>query len=319
METSLWRNRMTDGRSELMEIVVIVGGASPEAEVSRDSGAMVRAALQSRGHAVQMLEATPDLLCGLTSLDCDCAWLATHGPWGEDGTLQGLLEMLRIPYTGSGVLASAVAMDKVASRHLIADLGVAINPWLVVDLGGVERIAVPEAWAWPLIVKPAAGGSSVATRRVQNPAELRDAVLAALAVGDKVMLEPFLTGRELSVALFDDEVLGDVEIRPPNGIFDFDAKYRDENTEYVVFPDLPAEVRSRMHRESVAIARRIGCEGISRVDWFWVPGGDNCFLEVNTIPGMTDHSLVPMIAAAAGVSLGELCERAALEARTRCG
>lgn len=309
-----------------MRLVVLAGGPSPEADVSRASGRAVCEALRRRGHEARVLEAIPEILCGLGQLDVDAVFLATHGTWGEDGTLQGLLEIARMPYTGSGVLASALAMDKVASRRMLADLPIAINPWETVTLADSGRWLPPAEWEWPLIVKPAAGGSSLATSRVENEAELRAAIFAALRIGDVVMVEPFLKARELSVGLIDDEILGDIEIIAPGGFFDaaqkgfydFAAKYVGESTRYVPSPEIPAEVRDAIRVGSVAACRRLGTEGPARVDWLWRPGEAPCFLEVNTIPGMTDHSLLPKMAAEAGMSFEDLCERIAWGARTKC-
>ena len=312
--------------NERMRIVVLAGGLSPEADVSRATGRAVCEALRRRGHEARVLEAIPEILCGLNALDVDCAFLATHGSPGEDGTLQGLLEIAGMPYTGSGVLASALAIDKVASRRMIADMPIAVNPWQVVSLDNVERWQLPAGWSYPLIVKPATGGSSLATHRVEADAELRHALYDALRISNQVMVEPFLVARELTVGLLDDEILGDMEVITPGsffdptakGFYDFQAKYVGSDTRYVAGPDLPAEVRAAIRDGSQAVCRRLGTEGPARVDWMWVPGSAPVFLEVNTIPGMTDHSLLPKMAEAAEIPFEELCERIAWGARTKC-
>lgn len=309
-----------------MRIVVLAGGPSPEADVSRSTGRAVCEALRRRGHEARVLEAIPEILCGLNALDVDCVFLATHGSPGEDGTLQGLLEIAAMPYTGSGVLASALAMDKVATRRMIADLPVAVNAWQTVTLDGVERWRLPAEWSYPLIIKPAAGGSSLGTARVEDETSLRAALYDALRFGDQVMVEPFLVARELTVGLLDDEIIGDMEVIAPGSFFDpqakrfydFRAKYVGSETRYVTNPDLPADVRTAIREGSSAVCRRLGTEGPARVDWLWVPGRAPVFLEVNTIPGMTDHSLLPKMAAAAGMPFEELCERIAWGARTKC-
>lgn len=302
-------------------IAVIVGGPSFEAAVSRDSGAAVATALARRGHKVDVVEASVENLGRLANPEDrpDLAWLATHGPLGEDGTLQGFCEMLRLPYTGSGPLASALCMDKTVSRSLLRVHGIDVNTGVEVDLASVDNFAPPETWTWPMIVKPASGGSSIATARVSDRDELREAAYAALEIADRVLVEPFLEGRELSVGVLDGRVLGDIEVIPPEGMYTFEAKYADGSaTEYVVNPDLEPELRADLHRQALTACRELRCEGQARVDFILVEGEGSYFLEVNTIPGMTSHSLLPQIAASAGMSFDDLVETIAWGARLKC-
>jgi len=302
---------------DAMDVAVMVGGASPEADVSRCSGAAVAAALQRRGYAVRMLEADREGLAALAAQPPAAVWLATHGPLGEDGAIQGALEIMALPYTGSGVLASAVAMDKRMTYRLAAAAGIRVNDYRAVTLADADAFALPQAWAGPWIVKPNCGGSSLATTRVFAAAALAPAIYAALAVDDVALVEPLLSGRELSVAGLDERILGDVEVIPADGFYDHDAKYVRDDTTYVVAPELTADVRVALHQATRAAIAAVGAEGPTRSDFILDQAGELWFLEINTIPGMTDHSLLPKIAAAVGLDFDTLVEETLWGARCK--
>lgn len=301
-----------------IDVAVLVGGASPEADVSRRSGAAVAAALKRRGYRVRMVEADRTGLAALAAQPPAVAWLATHGPYGEDGALQGALEILGIPYTGSGVLASAVAMDKRMTYRLVASAGVRVNDYRAVTLADADTFVPPATWPGPWIVKPNRGGSSLATTRVFAADQLRAAIYKALALDDVALVEPLLIGREYSVAALDDRILGEVEVVAKEGFYDNDAKYVRDDTVYVVAPAMAPALRAAIHEATVQVIAAIGAEGPTRSDFIVDSEGRAWFLEINTIPGLTDKSLLPKIAAAAGLSFDDLIEQVLWEARCKC-
>ncbi|RMF14122.1 MAG: D-alanine--D-alanine ligase [Candidatus Dadabacteria bacterium] len=305
-------------KTESMTIAVIGGGLSPEAEISRRSRAAVAAGLRRQGYTVTEVEATPDGLRAMLDARPEIAWIAAHGPLGEDGTLQGFLEMMRIPYTGTGVAASAVAMDKALTRRLLRGTSVRQPRWTTVGLGEVDWFSLPDDWSFPVIVKPVQGGSSVATAVANSADELIDAIYEVLRVDDRAIVETFLTGRELSVGVFEGEVLGDIEIETDRPFYDYSAKYESGHTRYILTPELADGVRGELHRQALEVWQAVGCEGIVRIDFFLVGDQDLRFIEVNTTPGLTEHSLLPKMAAAAGLRFDELVERIALQARLKC-
>lgn len=305
--------------SEVMNVAVLCGGPSPEAKVSRKSGRAVARALERRGHKVALVESDRAGILSLANADYDCCWLALHGPYGEDGTVQGFLETIGLPYTGSGVAASAVAMDKLLTRQLLRTAGFKQPKWLTVNLTGCDSFVLPEDWSFPVFIKPNIGGSSLGTTLVKSASGLQEALYKALAYADVVLVEQCLKGRELGVGVFEGAPLGDIEIIPNREYYDFEAKYEDDNgTVYVVAPELPPEVRAELHREALEACQLLNCEGAVRIDFFLVGSNDIYFMEVNTIPGMTETSLLPKIAAQAGIVFEELVERMAWQARLKC-
>jgi len=300
-----------------MRVAVLKGGRSLERQVSLRSGARVEEALERAGHDVLGIDVGPDLVERLQSAAADVVFVALHGREGEDGTVQELLELLGLRYTGSGPSACIRCMDKVLTKHALRDAGIATPDFLAFDQTafrdlGVARAlpAVERRLALPLVVKPARGGSSLGVRFVASSAELPGALVAAFSYDDKVLLERHVDGRDLAVSVLDGEPLPVVEAIPRSGgAYDFEARYEIGRTEFACPADLPGEVTAAAED----IARRsyelLGCRGFARVDLLWPPDGEPAVLEINAIPGLTDTSLFPQAAEAAGIAFDEVIER----------
>jgi D-alanine-D-alanine ligase len=239
--------------------------------------------------------------------DLEVVWNALHGTFGEDGAVQGLLACLGLPYTGSGILPSALAMDKVASKRIFESNGVPTPRWRIVppDAG----VAFVEDFALPLVVKPALEGSSVGVSIVRDRAELTAALELARRHRGPTLVESYIAGAEVCVGILDEEVLGTIEIRPATGFYDYEAKYKRDDTQYLVPAPLPGPTIQRIEAAALAAHRSLGCSGYSRVDLRVDESGAPFLLEINTLPGMTSHSLIPKIAAHRGITYADLCER----------
>ncbi len=295
---------MEPGRTR---VGVLMGGLAAEHAISMKSGKAVAGALAARGWDVVEIVVDRDLPARLLAERVEVAWIALHGRFGEDGCVQGLLEVMGIPYTGSGVRASAVAMDKIATKRAVAGRGeIRLAPDRVLAAGDL----LPDDLGWPVVVKPAVGGSTIGITLAADRAALEAAVATALALDPRVLVEAFVPGEEITVAVVDGRALPVVRILPESGFFDFEAKYTKGRTRYEVPAAIPELIRDQAQRAAVAAFEEIGCVGLARAD-FIVPadGSPPVFLEINTIPGMTETSLSPMAAGAEGVSFGALCER----------
>ena len=297
---------------ETRRVGVLMGGVSAESDVSLRTGEGVAAALEERGHDVARIVwdgggAGLDEI--VRSANVDVVFLALHGRGGEDGCAQGMLELLGIPYTGSGVLASALAMDKVKSKELFRLHNVPTPPYYTAvraDLADLEDIH--GNFGFPSIVKPRREGSSVGLGKAANLPELGAAIDAALAYDDEALVERFVQGREVHVGILDGRVLGAIEVVPPEGLYDYRAKYTAGVTEYVAPPRVaPTRLRGVMNLAERA-ARALSCTGACRVDLLVTEGENEYVLEVNTLPGMTRTSLLPKIAEQAGLDYGALCD-----------
>ena len=290
---------------------VLMGGMSQERPVSMKSGKAVLAALRERGWNAVPIDVGPDLPEKLRAEHVDVAWIALHGQFGEDGCVQGLLEIMRIPYTGSGVQASAVAMDKIRTKRVLADTGIPM-PEDVVWRRGEE---VPEV-ELPVVAKFPSGGSTLGLAICREEGELEKALVELGDLDDEVLLEDFVAGEEITVAVLDGRALPVVGIVPDSGFFDFEAKYTEGRTRY----EVPAtrvgpEIQRLAQEYAVRAYRAVGLAGIARADFLVDEAGVPWFLEINTIPGMTATSLSPMAAMALGVTFEELVERLLLSAR----
>jgi D-alanine-D-alanine ligase len=291
-----------------MVIVVLKGGPSAEREVSLKSGAAVAAALRSLGHSVVEIDLRESRIPDWRPLlAADAVFIALHGTFGEDGTLQRMLEARRICFTGSRAEASALAMDKAAAKRRFLSLGLPTPDFGVVEAGdrSVAYAALTaRVLGYPVVVKPNDQGSSVGVSIHQDGSTLAAGVRAALRFGSRVMLERFVAGREITVGILGGRALPAIELRPAREFFDYDAKYRDDRTQYAV---------DRNQEQACAIALRahrgLGCTGISRVDLIVPAEGPPQLLEVNTIPGLTERSLVPKAARAAGIEFADLCAK----------
>jgi len=276
--------------------------------VSLNTGAAVLGALQSRGVDAHAWDPAEKSMSEFIAAGFDRVWIALHGPGGEDGALQGLLQWLDLPYTGSGVMASAIAMDKVRSKHLFRAAGIP-TPDYAVAASLEEASVAAEKIGFPLIVKPSGQGSSVGMSKVFERAELREAVEVALQFGEVVLLETCISGDEFTVAVLQGVALPSIRIVTPRVFYDYRAKYESDRTEYIC-PGTAGDDEEALYAElAVAAFDELGCSGWGRVDFMTGADGQPLVLEVNTVPGMTSHSLVPMAAKRAGIDFNELCWR----------
>ncbi len=293
------------------KVAVLRGGMSAERPVSLESGAAVAAALRRGGWDVVELDADPELPARLVQEGVEVAWIALHGRFGEDGCVQGLLELMRIPYTGSGPTASAVAMDKLLTKRVLEGHGLALPEQVVLGPGE----PVPDGLTLPVVAKTPTGGSTLGISFCRTPEELVSGVADCREHGQLVQLERFIQGTEITVAMLEGQPLPVVAIRPEGGFFDFEAKYTKGKTRYVVPADIEPEVARRAQRDAAVAARVLGLCGVCRADFIVDRHGIPWFLEVNTIPGMTQTSLSPMAAREAGIGFDELVERVLIGAR----
>lgn len=301
------------------KVAVLYGGRSSEREVSLKTGAACAEALRSRGHDLTLVDAGLDVAERLRAAGAQVAFVALHGRYGEDGSIQGLLESLGIPYTGSGVLASAVGMDKVLSKLLFKELGLAVADYRVFP---PERAASIHAkdfpFAFPVVVKPACEGSSVGVSLVKDPTHLAAACVEAARWKGDVIVERYVKGKEVQVAVLDGRAMGVIEVVPANEFYDYAAKYTAGTTQYFYPARIPEADTHRLMEAAELAHRGMGCAGVTRTDFILTPDGTCFILEVNTLPGMTASSLVPKIAAGNGISFPELCERLLDGAALKC-
>lgn len=294
------------------KIGVLLGGLSSERDVSLRTGEAVLAALRERGHDAVPIYVDRDVDVALRQEQIEVAFIGLHGRWGEDGCIQGLLEMLGIPYTGSDVLASALAMHKGKAKELFRLHNLA-TPAYYSFTGGMltgpdELAEIHGDFGFPCVVKPICEGSSVGVTIVRAPDQLAPAVERALRFDDEVLVERFIAGKEISVAVLGDRALGAVEIAPREGFYDYANKYTRGATDYFVPPRVSPERYRGILAQALRAHLALGCRGATRVDLMVSEAGNEFVLEVNTLPGMTPTSLLPKIADAAGISFGELCE-----------
>ena len=302
------QRRVVSEATEFGRVAVMLGGHSSEREVSLVTGAAVLEALQSRGIDAHGWDPAEKTMSEFAAAGFDRVWIALHGPGGEDGALQGLLQWFDMPYTGSGVMASAIAMDKVRSKHLFRAAGIPTPDYAVVASREEASVAA-EKIGFPLIVKPSGQGSSVGMSKVFERGELNDAVDAALKYGDVALLETCITGEEFTVGVLQGRALPSIRISTPRVFYDYRAKYESDRTEYIC-PGTDSDADEAVYAELAEAAfAELGCTGWGRVDFMTGADGQPLVLEVNTVPGMTSHSLVPMAAQQTGIDFAELCWR----------
>ncbi len=309
-------------------IGVLMGGLSAEREISLQTGTAVAKALREKGYDVVELDLSETIVQELASSGVQIIYNALHGKWGEDGCVQGLLEILRIPYTGPGVMSSAVSMDKIVSKRLFEAGGLPVPPYEVLTRKErlVGRTGLPSV-GFPVVVKPATEGSSVGIAIVDGGEDYDAALAAAFELDERVLIEKYIPGRELSVAVLGDRALGIVEIRPKViagekfTFYDYKHKYTKGMTEYYTHPeDLGDELEIGMRKLAQRANRAVQGEGVVRVDFIIDEDRHPWLLEVNTLPGLTELSLVPMIARDwAGMDFGELVEMVLITARLKVG
>ena len=297
-----------------MRIALLLGGPSSEREVSLKTGEAVASALRRRGLDVVEIDVGEDLsrlVDQLKEVKPHVVFIALHGTFGEDGVIQGVLEYLGLPYTGSGVLASALAMNKVASKRLFSYHGIPVPRYTIFRKDGwtLPGETPLEKLSYPLVVKPAAEGSTIGVSIVKGEEELDGALEEAYRYGDTVLVEEFIEGREITVGILGEEPLPVIEIIPETGFYDYRAKYTPGLTRYEVPAKLPRETAIMVQDMALLAHRALGCRDVSRVDFRLAEDSTPYILEVNTIPGMTETSLLPKAAAAAGISFEELVLR----------
>lgn len=290
------------------KVAVLMGGKSAEREISLMSGQCVFDSLLRSGVDAHAIDVKEDLLELLSKQGFDRAFIILHGRYGEDGAIQGVLEMLRIPYTGSGVAASALAMDKVRSKQILGCLNLPVLPTMVFD-GMKKPQEIVAQFGLPICVKPVHEGSSNGVSRVNSIDELQVAYEAAKRFKDEVMIEPWIVGREFTVGILDHTALPVLELRVTSGFYDYQAKYFSNETQYFCPVDLPEADQTVLQELSLRAFDALGCFGWARVDFLQDQKGQFWISELNTIPGMTTHSLVPKAAACMGIDFDELVLR----------
>jgi len=311
------------------KVAVLMGGRSLEREVSLASGRRVTDALQERGYKVIALDVTADLVQTLRAEKPDCCYIALHGKYGEDGTIQELLEFLGITYTGPGVVASALAWDKSVAKYLFVQEGVGTPPWITLTADAFKEMGaataldlVPgELGGFPVAVKPSKQGSALGLAKVESAQELPEALLTALSYGEAAIIERWIDGCELAVSVLDAEggpqVLPPVEIEAKSGLFDFNAMYTAGETDYFVPARLDEAHAAIVEDLASRVHVLLGCRDVSRVDMVMAEDGTAYVLECNTSPGMTETSLLPMAAEAAGLTFQDVVERLVRAALSR--
>jgi len=302
------QRRVVTKSDEFGRVAVMLGGSSSEREVSLATGAAVLKALQAKGIDAHAWDPAEKTLATFADAGFDRVWIALHGPGGEDGALQGALQWLDIPYTGSGVMASALAMDKVRSKHLFRACGIPTPDYAVIRSHADASVAA-EQLGFPLIIKPSRQGSSFGMSKIFERADLNAAVDLALQYDTTALLESCITGDEFTVAVLQGRALSSIRIVTPRVFYDYRAKYESDRTEYICRGT--SDDAEEQHYADLAVAafNELGCTGWGRVDFMAGADGQPLVLEVNTVPGMTSHSLVPMAAKKDGIDFDELCWR----------
>ncbi|EIQ6794983.1 D-alanine--D-alanine ligase [Escherichia fergusonii] len=297
------------------KIAVLLGGTSAEREVSLNSGAAVLAGLREGGVDAYPVDPKDVDVAQLKSMGFQKVFIALHGRGGEDGTLQGMLELLGLPYTGSGVMASAISMDKLRSKLLWQGAGLPVAPWVAITRTEFEKGLSDEvvkqisALGLPLIVKPSREGSSVGMSKVVAENSVENALKLAFQHDDEVLVKKWLSGPEFTVAILGEEILPSIRIQPAGTFYDYEAKYLSDETQYFCPSGLEAEQESILKSLVQKAWTTLGCKGWGRIDVMLDDDGQFYLLEANTSPGMTSHSLVPMAARQAGMSFSQLVVR----------
>lgn len=289
-----------------MRIGVLAGGPSNEREISLKSGRAVHNALAAEGLDVIFLDVKNDICDIINRNKIDVAFIALHGRFGEDGTVQALLEKMRIPYTGSGPQASRLALDKIASKEIFIRRRIPVPKYVIFEKDNY-KIEDAGPLGFPVVVKPQWEGSSIGLSVAGTKAQLKDAARKAFQYGPRILIEEYIAGRELTVGILNDAALPVIEIAPKAGLYDYTAKYQDPETKYLV----PAPIDKKFFKEAQELGSlshaALNCRSMSRVDMMMDSKGKIFVLEVNTIPGMTERSLLPKAAQACGLTFGRLC------------
>ncbi|MHB1377583.1 MAG: D-alanine--D-alanine ligase [Candidatus Humimicrobiaceae bacterium] len=308
-----FRNLEIEKRKHDIKVGVICGGISSEREISLKTGEGIFNALKNSGYNAEYIDFKGDNISVFKNIDI--AFLALHGKYGEDGTVQGVLELLKVPYTGSGILASSLAIDKIFAKKIFAFEKISTPSYIGLNLNGsinIEEIKndVIKIIGYPLVVKPSREGSTIGITIIQDDSDLEDAINFAKIYDHRILLEKFISGRQMTVSLIGDKptALPLIEIRPKSGFYDFKSKYTAGLTEYITPAVIESNLSENIKELAVKTHNCLGCYGISRVDLILDDNNKPFILEINTMPGMTATSLVPKAAAAAGISFERLVE-----------
>ncbi len=302
---------MPTAPAQVLDITVLMGGPSSEREVSLVSGGAIADALERIGHKITRADITPEDTVALDRDGIDVVFIALHGNFGEDGKVQQLCEKRGLRYIGSPPRASQLAMDKAASKEIFRDKGLATAPWVVIQKSHSPAqvrslLAISQL---PVVVKPVDGGSSVDVTIARTAAHRDQAVADCVTKYGRVMVEKFIHGRECTVGILGSQTLPVIEIKPAHEFYDYTAKYTDAGTQYVFNHGLSAATVKKMQSAALAAANALGCRDMCRVDFIVDDQGTAYILEINTIPGFTSHSLLPMAAGKAGIGFDELVDR----------
>lgn len=325
--------------NQKLKIALLVGGSSPEREVSKESSKSIAEAIKSLGHDLMLLDPayginqpeneedffskenftevrTENYVEAINSSlldDVDLVFLGLHGKYGEDGTVQSLLELKGKKYTGSKILSSALAMDKMMTKIMFQHYDVATPNWFIVDKSetnfSLVKDKIKKFFGFPCVIKSNDQGSTFGLTVCKDEKQVEEAVHFALKYSEKALIEEYIPGRELTVGILGQEALPVLEIVPKSGLYDYEAKYTDGMSEYIVPADIPKKVSQHLQRQAWLAYRSVNCSNYARVDFRLTPDNKNYCLEVNTLPGMTSHSLIPKMAKAVGISFNELIDR----------
>lgn len=287
-----------------------MGGKSTEREISLRSGKAIYTALKDSGYDVVAIDTGSNICEALQREKIEIAFIALHGGHGENGAVQGMLEVLEIPYTGSGILASALAMDKEASKKIFLYHKIPVPPFEVLsrEQGAKSINSLHIGFSMPWVVKPATEGSSIGVNIVRDEGQVRSAVEKAFALSDRAIIEKYIEGREVHIGVLNNKVVGGVEVRPSLEFYSYEAKYQPGLTEYILPPEIDSTTYERAKETALSAHIALGCRGATRTDLRIDKDGDPHVLEVNTIPGMTETSLLPKVARLAGLDFPALIE-----------
>ena len=289
-----------------MKIAVLAGGHSSERDISIKSGRAVFEALIRKSLNAEFIEINDDFESILEGLKSDVAFIALHGKFGEDGAVQSILEKLGIPYTGSGVESSRLAFSKIASKERFLSRGLRVPKYKKIEKHEKEK-SIPEEFGLPIVIKPSSEGSSVGLTIVKNTKGIKEALDKAFYYDDLVIVEEYIDGREITVGILEDKALPVIEIKTENNVYDFNAKYISDKTQYIVPAELADKDAKLAQDMALQAYKTLGCRDFSRVDMRMDLKGSLYLLEINTIPGMTERSLLPKAASYAGVGFDDLC------------
>ncbi len=285
-----------------------MGGLSREREVSLRSGRAVASALRSRGYQVIEVDVDRHVAEKLVKEKIEVAFLALHGRYGEDGSIQGLLEILGVPYTGAGPMGSSVSLDKGLTKQIVSAVGVKTPQWQMIEKDKIDSLKT-SPFPLPIIVKPNREGSTIGMSIVRHTDEFKPALQKAADCDETILIEQFISGTEVTVGIIEGQALPVLEIVPKGGFYDFTSKYTKGMTEYIVPARISEGVREEVTKATEKVFSLLKLSGFARADYIIDAQGQSYFLEINTIPGMTETSLVPKAAVAAGISFEDLCER----------